>query len=543
VPASLHFQRPNRHLDLVGSPFYLLDRTRPWVVEAGPRIAGVSGFGFGGTNCHVILQEADPPVARQLPGAARPQLLAVSASSSAALEQVTDTLAESLAKVGDQTLADLCFTRTCRRPALRQRLAVVGRDAEELLAGLRSAALQPVARIGERPRIGLLLTGQGAQYPGMGAALRRRDSSFARDLDRCVAAFAGVLDGGLERLLSASSAEQLTPTSLTQPLIFTIDYCLARLWLRLGVEPVALIGHSIGELAAACVAGVFELDDAARFVAARGRAMEQAPGRGAMAAVLAGPERVEALLGGGLEIAARNGPTNTVVSGTPEAIAALGERARHEGLRVIPLEVSHAFHSRLMEPVLAPLEAQLGHVALRRPEIPIISTLTGDFVDEELTRPGYWSRQLRSCVAFAPALERLAARGVDVVIEAGPSDTLTKLAEATLQERALALASMRRADEECETLLDSVARLWAGGLELDLDELFGQARLVDLPPYPFADERHRLELGPAPERAPTSASSVGVGATSTQIILAQLRARDISLADALARLSQKANTL
>jgi phthiocerol/phenolphthiocerol synthesis type-I polyketide synthase E len=263
--------------------------------------------------------------------------------------------------------------------------------------------------------------------------------------------------------------------------------------------------------------------------------MADAPGRGGMAAVLAGREQVESLLDARLELAALNSPSNTVVTGPLDALAELGERARARGIRVVPLDVSHAFHSRLMDPVLAPFTALVERVPLHRPSIPIVSNVTGTWIDEELTRPSYWARQLRSCVAFAPGLDALAARDIDVLIEVGPSDTLAKLAVATLGERVLALASLRRGHDEADSLLASVGALWQRGVELRVEELLDAGALVDLPPYPFEREVHRLEFTTAPA---TSRPAT----TQAEMILAQLRARDITLGQALVRLGRAGTT-
>ena len=538
IPPSIHFERPNPQIDFESSPFFVNTELRDWEAGPGPRRAAVSAFGIGGTNAHVIVEEAPPP-APTGPSHRAHQLLPVSARTPSALEAATGNLAEHLRAHPEQDLADVAFTLHRGRRAFEQRRFVVCRDAEDavsVLAGERPERLLSGTVPAERLSVVFMFSGQGSQYPGMGAGLYRDEPVFRAAVDRCAEILrphlehlAGTTDSGqgssgdgvdLRDLLypedpgSEEAAARLAQTAVTQPALFTVEYALAELWRSWGIEPRAMIGHSIGEYVAACLAGVLSLEDALSLVAARGRLMQdQAPGD--MLAVSLGEAELAERLGPELSLAALNAPGRSVVSGPSEAVAALAENLAAEGVACRPLHTSHAFHSGMMESMLAPFVKRFAGVELRAPEIPFVSNLTGKWISEdEATDPGYWARHLRHAVRFADGLETLAELGDAVFLEVGPGKSLASLAR---QNRALTqgsskgprvIPSMRHpkdASDDEAFVLDALGRLWLAGLQVDWSGFHEaeERRRVPLPTYPFERRSYWIE--------PTQASFFGGG--------------------------------
>jgi len=508
IPESLHFTSPNPKLELESSPFYVASKRLAWTRSETPRRAGVSSFGVGGTNAHVVLEEAPPP---EPTGPAREyQLLVVSARTPEALERGAERLADQLEARAGMPLADAAFTLQVGRTAFAQRRAVVARDAAEAVARLRgNDARGVVARkaAAQAPPVAFLFPGQGSQYVGMGAVLYQEEPVFRQEVDRCAELLREVLGFDLrERLYPATGAgaagdETLRATSLAQPALFTTEYALARQLMHWGIAPESMVGHSVGEFVCGVLAGVFPLEDAVRLVGERGRLMQELP-EGAMLSVRLSAEALAPRLPAELAIASENGPSLCVASGPKPAVARLQAELEAEAVACRALHTSHAFHSPMMDAAVLPFADRLASVRLRPPLIPFVSTATGRFIHaEEATDPMYWARHLRTTVRFAPAVRVLMEQAERVLLEVGPRATLTTLARQQGDGRsrvaAPTLPDARGADGEWTTLLTALGQLWTAGVPIDWERLHdrGRRRRVALPTYSF--ERLRFWIDPA----------------------------------------------
>ncbi|WP_186014296.1 non-ribosomal peptide synthetase/type I polyketide synthase [Burkholderia gladioli] len=537
IPASLHFSAPNPHLEIAGSALAVAARTAPWPTPEGvPRRAGVSSFGIGGTNAHLVLEEAPPQPVE--PARHARHLILLSARGGEALEAATAGLREHLrARLAAHPdadhgayLADLAYTTQVGRMRFGQRRAVVAADLDEALRALDGPApadAAPEARDEDGSRVMFLFPGQGAQHPDMGRALYERGGVFREQIDHCAAVLEPMLGLDLrDALYPAAGADpeaaraRLERTGLTQPALFAVEYALARQWQAWGIEPAGMLGHSVGEYVAACLAGVFALDDALRIVATRGALIERLAGVGGMLAVHAGEAELRPLLGEDLWLAAVNGPAACSVSGTPAALAALA--ARLDGLSIghQPLATSHAFHSGLLDPVLGPFRRAFDSVALRAPSLPWVSNLSGDWVTaRQATDPAYWVEHLRATVRFADGLDTLAAGGPCVLLEVGPGRMLGGLARAHFGPRGLpaAFASLphRRSSSSAEqSLREALGGLWRHGVEIDWQRYYGGERRqrIALPTYPFQRQRYWVEAETAREPLEETPAAAARGA-------------------------------
>ncbi|RZI93482.1 MAG: acyltransferase domain-containing protein, partial [Variovorax sp.] len=511
IPASLHFESPNPAINFGATPFRVNDRLQPWPRGAEPRRAGVSSFGVGGTNAHVIVEEA--PLRAPSDTTDAPQLLVVSARSAAALTAACGRLADHLDANPQVSLADVAHTLRVGRKAFAHRAAVVALSAEQAAIALR-AADSPARASGSTgarvPQPVLMFPGQGAQYAGMGRELYDNDAVFRSAFDECLAAFEGVLSFDLRERMFSPDATALAPTSVTQPATFVLEYAMARQWLALELAPSALVGHSVGEFVAAVLAGVMSLPDAARLVARRGALMQALPA-GAMLSVRLSAEALGPRLPAGVALAADNGPTACVAAGPFSAIEALRDQLEADGIAVKLLQTSHAFHSAMMDPAVPAFEALVRSVPLSAPKLPIYSTLTGELLSaDEATDPGYWARHLRETVRFSPALRAVLARVPNpVFVEVGPRATLTTLARqhASKAQPVVAVASMGdRPEDERSAWRLAAGRLWSIGIDLQLGQLDQRARKhrVLLPTYPFERKRFWVDIAPALTITPTA---------------------------------------
>ena len=507
IPPTLHFESANPKLGLEESPFYVNTSLRPWPTGPAPRRAALSSLGVGGTNAHVVVEEAPaPPPA---PPARGEQLVVLSARSLPALEAATANLREHLEGHPDLALADVAFTLQAGRRAFPHRRAIVARDRTDALGLLGGADPRRVATAesaAEGASIAFLFPGQGAQHLHMARRLYETEPAFRAELDACASVLEPELGLHLRGVLypSPSEAEEasrhLAATAFAQPALFAVEYALAVFWRTWGVAPAAMIGHSLGEYVAACLAGVFSRDDALRLVARRAGLVQGLP-PGAMLAVRAAPPDLEGMLPPGVAIAAINSPTLTVVSGPPDPVRTLQEKLGRRGLASRPLATSHAFHSAMLDPILDPFRAELLAVERRPPRGRWISSLTGDWVRaEDVADAEYWVRQLREPVRFQDGLARLFAEPGTILLEVGPGQALAGLARQHLDRGAhVVLGSLHpgqdhTADLEC--LLAAAGRLWIAGIGLDWPGLHGGARRrVSLPGYPF--ERQRFWVEPA----------------------------------------------
>ncbi|NCT68904.1 MAG: amino acid adenylation domain-containing protein [Rhodanobacteraceae bacterium] len=504
LPPSLHADRPNPAIDFARSPFVLNRELRDWQAD-GPLRAGVSAFGVGGTNAHVIVEEA-PPRAESEP-AEGAYLLPLSARTPAALARAAQRLGEHLAARPQLNLADVAFTLAHGRKAFAQRAAIVADGLDAAIAQL-GAGVPAAAALTAAPEVVFLFPGQGAQYAGMGRVLHAREPAFRASLDACAEILAGELGFDLRERLFADDADALRETALTQPATFALEYALAQAWLDLGLRPAALIGHSVGEFVAAVLAGVMSLEDGLRLVARRGRLMAAQP-PGAMLSVRLDADALAARLPPALALAAENAPNACVVAGEIADVETLRIALEADGIACRALRTSHAFHSALMDPVLAPFGAEVARVALAAPSIPIVSTATGALLDAgEATAADYWTRHLRRSVRFSRALATLLARTPDsVLLEVGPRATLTALARQQ-PVRPRTIASLADTpDAEQRAWLGAAGALWCAGAPLDLGRLDRRARRrrVRLPTYPFERQRHWLEAAPADTAAAAAA--------------------------------------
>ncbi|MFF8848046.1 SDR family NAD(P)-dependent oxidoreductase, partial [Streptomyces sp. NPDC015127] len=514
LPRTLHVDEPSSQVDWSSGAVELLTEAREWLpVDGRPRRAGVSSFGLTGTNAHVIVEEGDAAVGDADEGAG-PVAWVLSARSPEALAEQAERLRVFAETVPDGELASVARALVVGRARFEHRAVVVGADRAALmreLAGVAEAV--PVAK--GAGSLACVFTGQGSQRLGMGRELYGAFPVFAEAFDAVVECLDGHLGGvSLRDVVWGADAGLVERTGWAQPGLFAIEVALFRLLESLGVRPHFVLGHSVGEVAAAHVAGVLSLDDACRLVAARGRLMEALPAGGVMVAVRAGEAQVLPLVNEHVGLAAVNGPDSVVISGAEDAVSQVVERLEAQGHRTRRLAVSHAFHSPLMEPMLAEFAAVAEDLSYARPQIPFVSTLTGGLVGEEIADPGYWVRHVREPVRFADGITELAAQGVGVFLEVGPDAVLSTMAEDCLSDDtdAVLVPAQRRDRNEPHTLLTALGRLHTHGLDIDWPgTLTGRrTRHIDLPTYPFQRQRYWQ-----PER-PASAGPGALGLVSAE---------------------------
>jgi acyl transferase domain-containing protein len=514
IPPSLHFEQPNPEIDFANSPFYVNTTLREWPTENGhPRRAGVSAYGIGGTNAHVIVEEA--PVL-QPSGPARPwQLLVLSGKSNTAGSALAERLAEYLQQNPDANLADAAYTLQAGRRALSHRSILVCSDVADAWSGLTTEAssrLISAVKSPREPKVVFMFPGQGAQYAKMGSGLYQTEPTFREHLDRCAAGLLPYIGLDLrEALFGPDGSTDLAQTCITQPALFSIEFALAQLWMEWGIRPEAMIGHSIGEYTAACLAGVFSLEEGLELVATRGRLMQQMP-PGTMFAAIASPQDIQPFLqNNGISIAAINGPGVCVLSGPGDEMDALERKLIESGLSTQRLYTSHAFHSAMMDPILESFTAVVSKIKLNPPTIPFVSNLTGAWITpQEATDPAYWARHLRGTVRFSDGIQLLLQEEDRVLLEVGPGRTLNTLVRqhADNAKNRVRLSSLRHALEQqpdVAFILNSLGRLWLAGVEVDWPGFHRheRRRRVPLPTYPFERQRFWIDPGNGSSARPT----------------------------------------
>ncbi|HZF37938.1 MAG TPA: acyltransferase domain-containing protein, partial [Blastocatellia bacterium] len=505
LPPSLHFERPNPEIDFDNSPFYVNSRLREWKSDGSRLRAGVSAFGVGGTNAHVILEEAPE---REPGGASREyKLILLSARSGSALESASRNLTGHLGEHTEQDLVDVAYTLQVGRKRMSHRRMVVCRDAPEAARLLESNARVFAAdREGESPPLVFMFPGQGSQYVNMGRRLYEGEREFRKQVELCSEVLREPLGFDLRRVLyppegmEREAEAELNETRITQPALFVVEYAMAKKLGRWGIRPDAMIGHSLGEYVAACLSGVMRIEDALRLVSKRGEMMQEA--RGGMVAVMMGEAKArERINGSGLSIAAVNGPQQVVISGVDGAVEKLIEELSREGMVCKKLKARQAFHSKMMDGAAARFVEEVRKVELRRGEIEYISNVSGKTASaEEVTDPRYWGRQLRECVRFGDGIEELMKRPGVILLEVGPGDSLSKLvrqAEARTLDEAI-VSTMRNSKDarhDSEYLTTAVGKLWMAGAEIDWASYYeGEKRgRVELPTYPFERRRYWIE--------------------------------------------------
>jgi acyl transferase domain-containing protein/surfactin synthase thioesterase subunit/acyl carrier protein len=522
IPASLNFEAPNPAIDFEASPFRVNAARCEWQPRSGPRRAGISSLGVGGTNAHVIVEQAPPP-RPTTPPRRRFELLPLSARTPSALDAATERLASHLRAHPELALADVAHTLQTGRSAWEQRRIVVARSGEDAAGALEARDAKRVFAARSEaalPSLAFLFPGAGAQYPNMGRGLYEGEPAYREEVERCVELLRGRLDFDLRAVLYPEPGrEEWATAQLERPsrlltAVFVTEWALAKLWSSWGIEPAALIGHSLGEYAAACWSGVLSLSDALELVVLRGKLWDRAEG-GAMLAVPLPEAEVRDLLGEDLDLAAVNAPSLCVVAGRLDGVQRLHEQLVARGVEVRLLKVASAGHSRQIEPLLEEFRSGLARIRFGEPRVPYVSNVTGTWIRAEEARdPEYWVRHLRHTVRFSDGVAELLRDPNRILLEVGPGQTLSSLARQQRARARAVLGSLRHPQEtadDVQMLLTSAGRLWLAGAPLDWAKLRGgeRRRRVELPTYPFERQSYWIEPGraaaePAREAQPLS---------------------------------------
>ena len=505
IPPHLHFKEPNPHINWASLPFHVPVERKAWPRGEKPRVAGVSSFGMSGTNAHVLLQEApiidDEALVDESPGVARPfHLLTLSAKSKEALRDLAKSYASYLESHPEIPFADICFTANTRRSHFEHSLSLAAESSLDAQKQLSSAGYTTGVTSRKKTKTAFLFTGQGSQYVGMGRQLFDTQSLFREIIEQCDAILRPLDVPLLDLLYSDSNSpdRSLDQTIYTQPALFAVEYALAKLWQSWSVKPDVVMGHSVGEYVAASVAGVFSLEDGLKLIAARGRLMQTLCEQGDMLALqMSKAEALEIISPfEDISIAAINGPSSVVVSGTHEAMERLSATLAESDIKAKPLSVSHAFHSAMMEPMLAEFEKVASSISYTKPKIPVCSNVTGGIVTGEVTTSAYWVRHVREPVRFAAGVEALHAEGVDTFLEVGPKPALLGMARQCLPDDAGTwIVSLREGQEDWRQLLQGLGEWRIQGGEIDWVALEEGAvrRRVQLPTYPFQRQRYWID--------------------------------------------------
>ncbi len=510
IPPSIYFREPNPELKLKSSPFYVNDRLTEWTGNGKPRFAGISAFGMGGTNAHAVLSEA-PHYDTYI--SARPcSILLLSAKTESGLEKATRNLSSFFRRHPETNLSDAAFTLQVGRRHFKHRRFIVCDLIETAIKYLDEPdAKQACTGVVEQPdrRVVFMFTGQGSQYVNMGKELYEKLPSFQKDLDHCAAVLKPFLNLDLRNLIYPDETgmdkakDLLNETYITQPALFTIEYCLAKYWMSIGIVPISMIGHSIGEFVAACLAGVFNLEDALSLVALRGKLMQEQE-RGSMLAVSLPENRLQPLLNDELCISVINAPSQCVVSGSDEAIEKFQAQLRQgipgksTEIRTQKLHTSHAFHSKMMQPAVEPLMKSILKTDLHPPSIPFVSNISGTWItSDQATDPAYWADHLRKTVRFSDGIKTLMADSDKIMLEIGPGSTLASLARLHFSSGTdcVSLSSLRNPEQhesDYAFITCTLGRLWIEGVEIDWARYYHdeQRRRIPLPCYPFEHKKY-----------------------------------------------------
>ena len=520
LPKIVNFEELNPRIDLKESPFYLISETQPWeclkteVGEVIPRRAGISSFGFGGTNAHVVLEEAPLEVRSQkseVTSEGKLHLLTLSAKTATALDELVGSYQNYLETHPELELADICYTANTGRAHFNHRLAIIASNQQQLQDKLLKYKLgEDVAGIcceelphnSITPKIAFLFTGQGSQYLNMGRGLYETQPLFRKIIDKCDNILRSELEHSLLEVLypeqNNGSETLIHQTAYTQPVIFAIEYALYQLWRSWGIKPEVVMGHSVGEYVAACVAGIFSLEDGLKLIAARGKLMQQLPSGGEMVSVMASESKVRTLLASYSEkvaIAAINGPESVVISGEAEAIGAICSNLESAGIKTLKLQVSHAFHSPLMTPMLAEFETIANQITYNQPQIPVISNVTGTTAENSIATAQYWVNHVCQPVRFTAGMQSLHQLGYETFLEIGPKPILLGMGRECLLEtkaKRTWLPSLRPGKQDLQQMLQSLAQLYVRGVKvnwLEFDRDYARQKIA-LPTYPFQRRRY-----------------------------------------------------
>jgi malonyl CoA-acyl carrier protein transacylase len=504
IPPNLHFFKPNPHIAWDNLPLQVPTSRQVWSRGETPRIAGVSSFGMSGTNAHVVLEEAPESVISEKDSVIKTDrlfhLLTLSAKSDEALRELAQAYATYLQSHPTLSIADVCFTANTGRSHFDHRLAIKAQSLEQLHKRLSTVDYIVSKAPQEKPKIAFLFTGQGAQYVGMGRQLYDTQPTFRQTLERCDDILRLHLDKSILEIIHADENSLLNETAYTQPALFALEYALAKLWQSWGVVPDVVMGHSVGEYVAACIAGVFSLEDGLKLIAARGHLMQTLCDKGDMLVLSVDESKAAEIIqpyAPDVSIAAINGPENVVISGKHEAInTIMANLSADENINTKLLPVSHAFHSSMMEPMLAEFERIAAEVTYAKPSIPLCSNITGQLATDEIATPTYWCRHVRQPVRFAASMETLYQHGFQTFLEIGPKPSLLGMARQCLPDGVGTwLVSLRQGQEDWQQLLQSLGELYVRAMPIDwsgFDKDYPRSRL-QLPTYPFQRQRYWIE--------------------------------------------------
>ena len=498
IPPNLHFNTPSPYIPWEDFPIKVPTRVTPWPQSDTPRIAGINSFGFSGTNAHVLIEDFRLKTECEN-HFSHFHLLPLSAKNESALTEIAAKYAEYLSDEASADITDICRTASIGRTHFEHRLAIVGKSKEEVKNNLLKA--EPLTP--HPSPLTFLFPGQGAQYVGMGRTLYETQPLFREALDKCDELLRPHLETSLTDLIYSEDAEEsvLSQTRYTQPALFSIEYALYQLWTSWGIRPSVMMGHSVGEYVAACAAGVFSLEDGLKLISERARLMQALPAGGEMAAVMADEARVTTAIlpyAQAVSIAAVNGPKNIVISGEGEDIKAVCAAFQAEGIKTTALKVSHAFHSSLMEPMLADFERVCREVSYSSPHTDIVSNVTGNIATDEITTPEYWVKHVRQAVRFADSMSTLHEQGYEIFVEAGPKPVLLGMGRNCLPKATgLWLPSLRPKRPDWQQMLQSLGELYKNGADPDWTEFYREYpghRVMTLPNYPFQRERYWVDM-------------------------------------------------
>ena len=519
IAPSLHFNQPNPYIDWEKLPVQVATKLTPWSTNGQSRIAGVSSFGFSGTNAHIVLEEARNEVRSQKSEvrSQKPErslhLLTLSAKTEKALEELVSSYQSYLETNRELALADVCYTASTSRAHFNHRLGAIASDTKELIEKLLGwnnkeelvGVFSGQHYGSEGVNIAFLFTGQGSQYVNMGRELYEQAPTFRQALEECDQILQQYLEVSILEIIypkdaQKSSSDLLDQTGYTQPAIFALEYALFKLWESWGIKPNAVMGHSVGEYVAACISGVFSLEDGLKLIAMRGKLMQKLPSGGEMVSVMASESQVKAALGESssqVSIAALNGPESIVISGESAAIGSICSQLESGGVKTKKLQVSHAFHSPLMEPMLTEFEAVAKQVSYNQPRITLISNVSGQKVGGEITNAQYWVDHVRQPVRFTQSMKTLEEEGYETFLEIGPKPILLGMGRQCVKaDVGEWLPSLRPGVNEWEQILSSLGKLYVKGAKIDwsgFDSDYSREK-VALPTYPFQRERHWVEI-------------------------------------------------
>ena len=506
IPQHLHLKQLNPHISLENTSLSIPTTLCPWQSIEQTRVAGVSAFGFGGTNAHLILREA-PRVPREKHNLNAPQLLPLSAKSDSALLDLVKSYRNYLESHPETNLGDLCFTASAGRSHFNYRRAIVAESTAQLQQQLSAVIAGELKQktVGDtnkhkQEKIAFLFTGQGSQYVGMGRELYETQLVFRQAIDRCQTILKPYLSRPLLEVLypplGTDTLNLLNLTAYTQPALFALEYALAQLWQSWGIYPDLVMGHSLGEYVAATIAGVFSLEDGLKIIATRSRLMQDLPSNGEMVVIFADEAHVTKVIEPytqSIAIAAINSPRNTLISGTKKAIAAAISDFQGEQIRTQKLNVSHAFHSPLMKPMVADFKRVLTQVEFYPPKLPLVSNVTGQLIGQEIATPEYWCNHILKPVKFFAGMNLLQQQGCNIALECGPKPILLGMGRYCLPESSITwLPSLSQKKSNRQQLLDSLANLYMQGVDIDWSAWYktGSYQRLQLPTYPFQRQRH-----------------------------------------------------